>query len=229
MLIIVHCVYIWIRFNDVLQHDKVASLLSKYIGKPPSQIESLASVVGSTLDLSLGCSTNQGIIGSPPLNLNLTSPALAYQIQEIPEREKKLMADIAASAMEELVSLFQIGEPLWVKSTADGRYFLSRDDYDKLFPKVNQFKTSGAHVESSKDSGLVAISAATLVDMFLDSVSSITHSFIIFPIYTEKVILHCWNDQTRSRKTIYFCRINGKNSFPQSLRKQRQLKYSKVE
>ncbi|KAM1956525.1 hypothetical protein ACFX16_025933 [Malus domestica] len=165
-----------LQLENAYLKEEATSLLSKYIGKPPSQIESLASVVGSTLDLS--CSTNQGIIGSPPLNLNLTSPALAYQIQEIPEREKTLMADIAASAMEELiaasameelVSLFQIGEPLWVKSTADGRYFLNRDDYDKLFPKVNQFKTSGACVESSKDSGVVAINAATLVDMFLDS------------------------------------------------------------
>ncbi|TQD88460.1 hypothetical protein C1H46_025984 [Malus baccata] len=159
---------IW-NINKISSHDKVASLLSKYIGKPLSQIESLASVVGSTLDLSQGCSINQGIIGSPPLDLNLTSPTFSYQLQEIPEMEKTLMADIAASALEELVKLFQIDEPLWVKSTAYGRYFLNRGNYDKIFPRTNQFKTSSARIESSKDSGVVTISAATLVDMFLDS------------------------------------------------------------
>ncbi|KAM1966268.1 hypothetical protein ACFX15_046513 [Malus domestica] len=55
-----------------------------------------------------------------------------------------------------------------MKSLTDSRYLLNRDNYDKMFPKANHFRNSCAHVESSKDSGVVHISAAYLVDMFLD-------------------------------------------------------------
>lgn len=122
---------------------------------------------------------NQGM-GSPPLSLNPTNPAvpnnaaLAYQLKEIPEMEKTHMADTAASAIEELLKSFEINEPLWIKSPGDGRYLLNRDSYDKIFPRPNHFKSSSARVESSKDSGVVSISAEHLVDIFLDSVSAIT-------------------------------------------------------
>ncbi|ONI14900.1 hypothetical protein PRUPE_3G015300 [Prunus persica] len=156
------------------EHDKVASLLSKYIGKPISHIDSLASAAGSSFDFSSGSSMNQGM-GSPPLSLNPTNPAvannaaLAYQLKEIPEMEKTHMADTAASAIEELLKSFEINEPLWIKSPGDGRYLLNRDSYDKIFPRPNHFKSSSARVESSKDSGVVSISAEHLVDIFLDS------------------------------------------------------------
>ncbi|KAI5336356.1 hypothetical protein L3X38_015623 [Prunus dulcis] len=156
------------------EHDKVASLLSKYIGKPISHIDSLASAGGSSFDFSSGSSMNQGM-GSPPLSLNPTNPAvannaaLAYQLKEIPEMEKTHMADTAASAIEELLKSFEINEPLWIKSPGDGRYLLNRDSYDKIFPRPNHFKSSSARVESSKDSGVVSISAEHLVDVFLDS------------------------------------------------------------
>lgn len=162
-----------------MQHNKVASLLSKYIGKPISHIDSLASAAGSSFDFSPGSSMNQGM-GSPPLSLNPTNPAvpnnaaLAYQLKEIPEMEKTHMADTAASAIEELLKSFEINEPLWIKSPGDGRYLLNRDSYDKIFPRPNHFKSSSARVESSKDSGVVSISAEHLVDIFLDSVSAIT-------------------------------------------------------
>lgn len=123
------------------------------------------------------------VIARPPLNLSPTNPALAYQLNENAEMESALMKDIAASAMEELVKLFQIEKPIWIKSPTNGRYLLNRDNYDKMFPKAKHFKNSHARVESSKDSGVVHISAAHLVDMFLDSVSSITRIFIIYCIY----------------------------------------------
>ncbi|XP_018506060.2 homeobox-leucine zipper protein HDG11-like [Pyrus x bretschneideri] len=141
------------------EHDKLANLLPKYNATP---------VVGSSLNLSPGCSMNQ-VIARPPLNLSPTNPALAYQLKENAEMEKALMKYIADSAMEELVKLFQIEKPIWIKSPTNGRYLLNRDNYDKMFPKAKHFKNSRARVESSKDSGVVHISAAHLIDMFLDS------------------------------------------------------------
>lgn len=171
-----------------LQHDKVATLLSKYIGKPLSQIDSLMYAAGSSLDLSPGILMNQAM-RSP----NLTNPAignnaaLAYQVYTIPEMEKKLMAETAASAMEEFIRILQINEPMWIQCHNDGRYVLNHDNYDKLFQRANHFKTSTARVESSKDSGIVTISALHLVDMFLDAVSD-DNSYISY-IYTSNLYI----------------------------------------
>ncbi|XP_048328590.2 homeobox-leucine zipper protein ROC8 [Ziziphus jujuba] len=158
------------------EHEKVSNLLAKYIGKPISQIESLAAAQGLTVDLDLGGSSlNQGI-GGPGLDLDLTSGggfasnrAFPYHFRAIPDMEKTLMAETAASAMEELVKLLRIDDPLWVQSPVDGRCTIHRDSYEKIFPRSNHFKTSSARMESSKDSGMVIMNAMQLVDMFMDT------------------------------------------------------------
>lgn len=131
-------------------------------------------------------SANQGItgIGAPGgLDLDLTSggelitsninPAFSnYHFRVIPDMEKTMMAETAANAMEELVKLLRIDDPLWVfSSSSDGRCTIHRDSYEKIFPRSNHFKTSSARIESSKDSGMVIMNAMQLVDMFMDTVS----------------------------------------------------------
>ncbi|KAK9950750.1 hypothetical protein M0R45_006221 [Rubus argutus] len=152
------------------EHDKVATLLSKYIGKPLSQIDSLAYAAGSSLDLSPGILMNQSMRSPNHTNPAIgNNDALAYQVYTVSEMEKKLMAETATSAMEELIRILHINEPMWIQCHNDGRYVLNHDNYDKLFQRANHFKTSSARVESSKDSGIVTISALHLVDMFLDA------------------------------------------------------------
>jgi homeobox-leucine zipper protein len=200
-----------------LQHEKVSNLLAKYIGKPISQIESLAPVLGSSLDLSAaGNSLNQGL-GSSTLDLDLSSSltisnntALPHHLKGISDMEKALMLETADSAMDELIRLLRINEPLWIKSPADGRYVLHRDSYEKIFPRANHFKNSSARVESSKDSGMVTLSGMHLVEMILDSVS--------FPKSFFSYLLCCKiNPQisillleiNKFKQSIQFCRING--------------------
>lgn len=120
------------------------------------------------------------------------------------------MLETADSAMDELIRLLRINEPLWIKSPADGRYVLHRDSYEKIFPRVNHFKNSSARVESSKDSGMVTLSGMHLVEMILDSVS--------FPKSFFSYLLRCKiNPQisillleiNKFKQSIQFCRING--------------------
>ncbi|KAI8008162.1 Homeobox-leucine zipper protein ROC8 [Camellia lanceoleosa] len=94
------------------------------------------------------------------------------------EMEKMAMIETAVSAMGELMRLLRVNEPLWIKSSSpadhdgDSRrssYLLHRDSYNKLFPRSNHFKSSTARMESSKDSGVVSMSAVQLLNMFLDS------------------------------------------------------------
>jgi len=159
--------------RNVLQHEKVSNLLAKYIGKPISQIESLMAAPRSSWDFSSGTSLNQRL-GSPALDLDLgsTNSASASQSKGIPDMEKALMLETAATAMEELIRLLRIIEPLWIKSPADGRYVLHRESYEKMFPRANHLKNATARTESSKDSGMVMMSGVHLVEMIIDSVSA---------------------------------------------------------
>ena len=168
----------------VLQHEKVSNLLAKYIGKPISQLESLLPVLGSSLDLSPRSSLTQ-IVPSPAVNLMsdpviLDRTATPYQSRGINDLENALMMETAATALEELIRLLRIDEPLWMKILNDGRCVLHRDSYEKIFPRPNHFKSSNARTESSKASGVVTMSAMQLVDAFLDAVSVDSYLFLLY-------------------------------------------------
>lgn len=73
------------------------------------------------------------------------------------------MVDIGSNAMEELIRLVQMDEPLWIKScTGDS---ISLDSYRTLFPDRG-LKNS---VEASRDSGIVFLDPLSLVDLLVDS------------------------------------------------------------
>lgn len=129
-----------------------------------------------SLDLSPGRTSliNQRL-GSPALDLDLgsTNTASPYRLKGIPEMEKAIMLETAAGAMDELIRLLRISEPVWIKSPADGRYVLHRDSYERMFPRANHLRNATARIESSKDSGMVAMSGMHLIEMIIDSVSTL--------------------------------------------------------
>nr|TKR99986.1 hypothetical protein D5086_0000187950 [Populus alba] len=147
-------------FNE---HEKVSTLLTKYIGKSISQNDSLTPGAGSSHGVS---TTNPGI--DLERNPGLDNSQLVYKRRGILDMEKALMAETAVSAADELVRLLRVNEPLWIKSPSDGRYILDRFSYEKLYPRDSHFKSSNARVESSKDSAMVIMPGMDLVDMFLD-------------------------------------------------------------
>ncbi|KAJ4828788.1 hypothetical protein Tsubulata_010801 [Turnera subulata] len=155
-------------------HEKVSNLLAKYIGKPISQIDTTIPPQGPPFELMPASLPPMQHMGGSALDLELNAGSesnipLAYSVKGIPEMEKALMSETAAGAMDELIKLLQINEPLWTKSPSDGVYILHCDNYDKLFPRVGHFKSSSARVESSKDFTIVPMKAMSLVDGFLDS------------------------------------------------------------
>ncbi|KAJ6369464.1 hypothetical protein OIU76_027817 [Salix suchowensis] len=140
----------------VLQHENVSSLLARYIGKPKSQIALLSSGAGSSQSALPAFVQNQRM-GNPRSDL-----------ERNPDMEKVLMAETAAGAMEELITLLGGNEPFWIKSPSDGRFILDQTTYDKIYPRAAHFTSCNARVESSKDSATVTMPGMDLVDMFLD-------------------------------------------------------------
>ncbi|XP_061956765.1 homeobox-leucine zipper protein HDG11-like [Populus nigra] len=155
--------------------DRVSSIAAKYIGRPISQLPPVQPVHISSLDLSMGNFGGQGL-GGPALDLDLdldlipTNSNLAFQPPGISDMDKSLMTAVAANAMEELLRLLQANEPLWMKSSTDGRDVLNLDSYQRIFPRaMNHLKNPNVRIESSRDSGVVIMNGVALVDMFMDS------------------------------------------------------------
>lgn len=156
------------------------------MGRPISQLPPVQPVHLSSLNLM--SMPNFGLTG-PSLDLDLlpgsstsTYPNLPCPTFNISDMDKSLMADIAGNAMEELIRLLQTNEPLWTKSTTDGRDVLDIDKYGQIFPKANSsLKNPNVRVEASRQSGVVIMNGLALVDMFMDVVSlfSRSHFFCI--------------------------------------------------
>ncbi|XP_027359063.1 homeobox-leucine zipper protein HDG11-like isoform X2 [Abrus precatorius] len=156
--------------------DRVSSIAAKYIGRPISQLPPVQPIHISSLDLSMGSFGSQGL-GGPSLDLDLLPGSSSSSMPNVPpyqpaclsDMDKSLMSDIASNAMEELIRLLQTNEPLWIKSSADGRDVLNLDTYERMFPKTNShLKNPNVRIEASRDSGVVIMNGLTLVDMFMD-------------------------------------------------------------
>ncbi|XP_062103783.1 homeobox-leucine zipper protein ROC8-like [Humulus lupulus] len=168
------------------EHEKVSNLLAKYTGKPLSEIERLTSGIPSSAESSFDLqppALRQGSSSSLNMeNAKMNQFHNNHHFRGIIEMERGLMVETAAGAMDELIKLIRIDQPLWTRASSssattdhgDGRgYTLHRDSYNKIFPQrdtTNHFPCpSSARFESSKHSGMVAMNAAQLVDIFLDS------------------------------------------------------------
>jgi homeobox-leucine zipper protein len=177
-----------------VQLDRVSSLTSKYLGRPITQLPPVQPLSMSSLDLSVGGLGSPAALG-PSLDLDLLSGAssgLAFQLPTpVSEMERPMMAEMAARAMDEFIRVAQAGDHLWVKTSGvpDSREVLNVDTYDNIFAKPgSSFRGPDVHVEGSRDSGLVFMSAIGLVDVFMDSVTMTRESFFLFSFLRVRYI-----------------------------------------
>lgn len=110
---------------------------------------------------------------------SLNAGQIPRSAEVIQDMDREMIIETACAAMDELVELLRVEDPVWVSSSADGRCALHRDSYDKLFPKPNHFKSASARMESSKASGEVAMAATDLLQTFLDPVFIISSCWIL--------------------------------------------------
>ncbi|KAL2533075.1 Homeobox-leucine zipper protein HDG11 [Abeliophyllum distichum] len=155
--------------------DRVSSIAAKYIGRPISQLPPVQPIHVSSLDLSMASFSGHGLLPGPSLDLHLLPGSssnisnLPFPTMSISDMDKSLMADVAGNAMDELIRLLQTNEPLWMKSTNDGREILNLENYERIFPRHNnQLKNPNIRIEASRDSGVVIMNGLALVDMFMD-------------------------------------------------------------
>lgn len=125
----------------------------------------------SSVNVSPASVPNQGISShNVDFNAAPTNPASLSQLKVIPETDMANTVEITAHAMDELIRVVRMKDPLWMKSPLDGRYILHRDTYEQIFSRNYRFRGSGARLETSKESVLVTMEPSRLVSIFLDVV-----------------------------------------------------------
>ncbi|CAN6276634.1 unnamed protein product [Urochloa humidicola] len=177
------------RLRDEL--TRACALTAKFIGKPMSTmalpppvqlahsmpgsssldlaVTGVGSVPHSTMPVStiseLAASVSSSQMGTV-ITPVVTAPSAMVGI------DKSVFLQLAMKAMDELVKLAQMNEPLWIPSVSSPdsptMETLSLKEYLKTFSPCVGVKPNGFVSEASRESGIVAIDSAALVEVFMD-------------------------------------------------------------
>lgn len=119
---------------------------------PPPPSETAMRTIGSDVH------GNGNLLGS------ITRPA---------EAVKPIILELAIRAMEELMTMTQVGAPLWLGEVDGTSFLLSMDEYSRTFLMGLGPKPDGFRTEASKDTSLVPMNYMSIVEMFMTEVKSL--------------------------------------------------------
>ncbi|KAK9056379.1 hypothetical protein SSX86_027469 [Deinandra increscens subsp. villosa] len=152
------------RLRDEI--DRISGIAAKYVGKPTLTFPDVSSHGSSrSLDLPMAnFNPQQGMVsemfGSGDLLRSIVGPT---------ETEKPIIIELAVAAMEELIRMAKVGEPLWVPTTDNlSNETLSEDEYMRSFPRGIGPKPMGLKSEASRESMVVIMNHMTLVEILMD-------------------------------------------------------------
>lgn len=86
------------------------------------------------------------------------------------EADKPMIIELAVAAMEELIRMAQMGEPLWMTSLDGGSTVLNEDEYIRTFPRGIGPKPAGFKCEASRETAVVIMNHINLVEILMDVV-----------------------------------------------------------
>uniref|UniRef100_A0A6N2MB30 Homeobox domain-containing protein n=1 Tax=Salix viminalis TaxID=40686 RepID=A0A6N2MB30_SALVM len=84
------------------------------------------------------------------------------------EADKPMIIELAVAAMEELVRMAQMDEPLWMSSLDGTNSVLNEDEYVRIFPRGIGPKPTGFKCEASRESAVVIMNHINLVEYLMD-------------------------------------------------------------
>ncbi|XP_057466727.1 homeobox-leucine zipper protein ANTHOCYANINLESS 2-like [Actinidia eriantha] len=172
--------------NAILKDElsRISALANKFLGRPISSLASSISapMSNSSLELTIGrtgfsgftsldTTFPTGLIDSKDGILNVlppTTPTVSVEGVDVPF-EKSIFLELALCAMDELVKLSQIDDPLWVRSLDGGREVLNDDEYTRICPPCIGTKPNGFVTEATRATGVVCINSLALVDSLMDA------------------------------------------------------------
>ncbi|KAI4384976.1 hypothetical protein MLD38_003055 [Melastoma candidum] len=152
--------------------DRISAIAAKYVGKPVMSSSLLsASIPPHPLDLrgsdfsgGLSASTvGNNLYGTPPGEL-LKSIAAPTS-----EADKQMIVELAMAAMDELVRMARMDEPLWTIGLSGSCKVLNEDEYAATFPHVIGPKPSGFKCEATRETAVVIMNPENLIGILMDT------------------------------------------------------------
>jgi homeobox-leucine zipper protein len=99
-----------------------------------------------------------------------------------------MIIELAVAAMEELIRMAQMDEPLWMNSLDGIDAVLNEDEYIRIFPHGIGPKPTGFKCEASRESAVVIMNHINLVEYLMDVVSFLLVSFKANQVYLSMYI-----------------------------------------
>ncbi|PUZ50027.1 hypothetical protein GQ55_6G026600 [Panicum hallii var. hallii] len=152
------------RLRDEI--DRISAIAAKYVGKSATGMlpnsSNISSVVAAPYPPPL--STHHLITGAGDMFGSLHHHGAAAGF------DKPLVIELAVAAMEELVRMAQLGEPLWVPALVDGAATetLNEEEYACGFPRGVGPKSPELRSEASRETVVVIMNHVNLVEMLMD-------------------------------------------------------------
>ncbi|XP_066343924.1 homeobox-leucine zipper protein ROC2-like [Miscanthus floridulus] len=155
--------------------DRISAIAAKYVGKPmvsfPVLSSPLAGARPSPLDIggAVGGAAAYGAadIFDGGVAAGAAGDLLRGAVQS--DADKPMIVELAVTAMEELVRMAQLDEPLWNAPALDGSAeTLNEEEYARMFPGGLGLKQYGFRSEASRDSSVVIMTHANLVEILMD-------------------------------------------------------------
>ncbi|XP_078176453.1 homeobox-leucine zipper protein ROC2-like [Carex rostrata] len=146
--------------------DRISGIAAKYVGKPLVSYQPHSSPISNRSSLDLGVGS---FGGHSPIGTDIFGPSELFRsVTGQSEADKPLIIELAVTAMEEMVRMAQLNEPLWVNGLNGSTEMLNEDEYLRLFTRGIGPKPLGMRSEASRETAVVIMNHANLVEILMD-------------------------------------------------------------
>jgi len=147
----------------MFQIDRISAIAAKYVGKPVVNYPLVSPTIGPRpLEGGVGGGFGGDMYGGGgDVVRSMSGPT---------EADKPMIIELAVAAMEELVRMAQMGEPLWIPTLDGTATLLNQDEYMRTFPRGIGPKPAGFRCEASRETALVIMNHINLVEILMDVV-----------------------------------------------------------
>ncbi|KAJ0974728.1 hypothetical protein J5N97_016710 [Dioscorea zingiberensis] len=147
--------------------DRISGIAAKYVGKPMVSYPLLSPPIPSRSALDLGVGGGFGV--QPGIGGEMFGTGeLLRSVSGQPEIEKPMVIELAVAAMEELIRMAQLGEPLWTPGLDNSIETLNEEEYVRTFPRGIGPKPFGLKSEASRETAVVIMNHINLVEILMD-------------------------------------------------------------
>ncbi|KAH7844654.1 hypothetical protein Vadar_030272 [Vaccinium darrowii] len=139
--------------------DRMAAIAAKYVGKPVLNYPVVSPPV-TPRSVELGNFGGELYGAGDPLR-----PTGGSIVDHI---GKQIVVELAVAAMEELMQMAQMGEPLWISGTRNNTCVLNEEEYFRTYPGGIGPKPLGFRSEASRETAVVTMNHVNLVEILMD-------------------------------------------------------------